>query len=221
MRRTNFIPDIVNCDLPLDNRRSPGYRRVEPFMTGNTFYLWIGQHENGRYSKAHAHTSAAVLVCIKGKGYTYTWPEHAGVTPWKDGKAHLVKRVDYEPVGLVSAAPGGARWNHQHFGASKEPLRLTAWFGPHNPGREPGPPGEVHTDYTGMDIPEGGTAIPYWMEDPFIAKEYGETSPAKAWSTGWSRNSTTAITRANCPRGCEDGFETTVSGRPDLLCAGA
>ena len=109
MRRTNFIPDIVDCDLPLDNRRSPGFRRVEPFMTGNTFYLWVGQHENGRYSKAHAHTSAAVLVCIKGKGYTYTWPEHAGVTPWKDGKGHLVKRVDYEPVGLVSAAPGGAR----------------------------------------------------------------------------------------------------------------
>ena len=81
MRRTNFVPDIVNCDLPLDNRRSPGFRRVEPFMTGNTFYLWIGQHENGRYSKAHAHTSAAVLICIKGKGYTYTWPERDGVTP--------------------------------------------------------------------------------------------------------------------------------------------
>ena len=77
MRRTNFVPDIVNCDLPLDNRRSPGWRRVEPFMTGNTFYLWIGQHENGRYSKAHAHTSAAVLICLKGKGYTYTWPERS------------------------------------------------------------------------------------------------------------------------------------------------
>ncbi len=87
MRRTNFIPDIVNCDLPLDNRRSPGWRRVEPFMTGNTFYLWIGQHENGHYSKAHAHTSAAVLICVKGKGYTYTWPEKLGLTPWKDGKA--------------------------------------------------------------------------------------------------------------------------------------
>ena len=174
MRRTNFVPDIINCDLPLDNRRSPGFRRVEPFMTGNTFYLWIGQHENGRYSKAHAHTSAAVLVCIKGKGYTYTWPERLGVNPWKDGHQDQIKRVDYEPVGLVSAAPGGARWFHQHFGASKEPLRLTAWFGPHNPGREPGPPGEQHIDYTAMDIPEGGSAIPYWMEDPYIKKEYDE-----------------------------------------------
>jgi len=50
MRRTNLIPDIVNTALPLDNRRSPGYRRVEPFMAGNRFYLWIGQHETGRYS---------------------------------------------------------------------------------------------------------------------------------------------------------------------------
>ena len=87
MRRTNFIPDVISCDLPLDNRRSPGCRRVEPFMTNNNFYYWIGQHENGRYSKAHAHTSAAVLICLKGKGYTYTWPERNGVTPWKDGKA--------------------------------------------------------------------------------------------------------------------------------------
>ena len=39
-------------------------------------------------------------------------------------------------------------------------------------GREPGPPGEKHTHYTGMDIPEGGTAIPYWMEDPLIRAEY-------------------------------------------------
>jgi hypothetical protein len=68
MRRTNFVPDIVNCDLPLDNRRSPGFRRVEPFMTGNTFYLWIGQHENGRYSKAHAHTSAGGADLHQGQG---------------------------------------------------------------------------------------------------------------------------------------------------------
>ena len=172
MRRSNFIPDVIDCDLPLDNRRSPGYRRVEPFMTGNTFYLWIGQHENGRYSKAHAHTSAAILICLKGKGYTYSWPERLGTTPWKDGKQAEVRRLDYEPVGMVTAAPGGARWFHQHFSVSKEPFRLTAWFGPHNPGRDPGPPGEKHTDYTAIDIPDGGTAIPYWMEDPFIREEY-------------------------------------------------
>jgi hypothetical protein len=172
MRRTNLVPDAVNCDLPLDNRRSPGFRRVEPFMTGNSFYFWIGQHENGRYSKAHAHTSAAVLICIKGKGYTHTWPERLGVTPWKDGNEDKIKRIDYEPVGMISAAPGGARWYHQHFGVSKDPLRLMAWFGPHNPGREPGPPGETHIDYTGMDITEGGTAIPYWMEDPQVKKDW-------------------------------------------------
>lgn len=175
MRRTNLVPDIINCDLPLDNRRSPGFRRVEPFMTDNSFYLWIGQHENGRYSKAHAHTSAAVLICVKGKGYTYTWPESVGTTPWKDGKADQVRRLDYEPVGMITAAPGGARWYHQHFSVSKEPFRLTAWFGPHSPGRDPGPPGTPHIDYTAMDISEGGTSIPYWMEDPFIRNEYEAT----------------------------------------------
>ena len=120
MRKTNLIPDIVNCDLPLDNRRSPGYRRVEPAMAKNRFYLWIGQHETGRYSKAHKHASAAVLVCVKGKGYTYTWPEALGTKPWKNGKADKILRQDYEPVGLVSAAPMSGDWYHQHFGIGKE-----------------------------------------------------------------------------------------------------
>jgi mannose-6-phosphate isomerase-like protein (cupin superfamily) len=175
MRQTNIIPDIINCELPLDNRRSPGYRRIEPHMTGNNFYLWIGQHENGRYSKAHAHGSAAVLVCLTGKGYTYTWPAELGQTPWKNGKGDQVRRQDYEPVGLVSAAPMGGNWFHAHFGTSKEPLRLSAWFGPNAPGRERGRPGEHHTDYGAIDIKDGGTAIPYYDEDPYLRKEYVET----------------------------------------------
>lgn len=76
---------------------------------------------------------------------------------------------------MVTAAPGGARWYHQHFSAGAEPLRLTAWFGPHNPGRDPGAPGAKHTDYTAIDVNEGGTAIPYWMEDRYIRREYEET----------------------------------------------
>ena len=144
-------------------------------MTGNNFYLWIGEHENGRYSKAHAHGSAAVLICLTGKGYTYTWPATLGQTPWKDGKGDQVKRQDYEPVGLVSAAPMGGNWFHAHFGISKEPLRLSAWFGPNAPGRERGRPGEKHIDYGAIDIHEGGTAVPYYDEDPFLRKEYEET----------------------------------------------
>lgn len=175
MRRTNIIPDIFHADLPLDNRRSPGYRRLEPRMADNTFYQFIGEHENGRYSKAHAHASAAVLVCMKGKGYTYTWPTALGITPWKDGKASEVMRQDYEPVGMVSAAPMSGDWYHQHFGVSKEPLRLLGWYGPNNHrAQQPGRPGEKAIDEGAIDLRDGGTAIPYDLEDPFIRKEYAE-----------------------------------------------
>jgi len=173
MRRTNFIADIINCELPLDNRRSPGYRRLQPDMAGQRFHLWIGQHEPGRYSKAHKHTSSAVLICIKGAGYTYTWPDTLGPKPWNDGKADKVLRQDYEPVGLVSAAPMSGDWFHQHFGVSKDPLRFTAWFGPNNhDAMRPGVPGEKMADIWAMDVDKGGKAIPYRLEDPFIRKEF-------------------------------------------------
>jgi quercetin dioxygenase-like cupin family protein len=179
MRRTNFIPDVVNCELPLDNRRSPGYRRIEPSMAGNRFYGWIGQHENGRYSKAHKHASAAVLICLKGKGYTYTWPDALGMTPWKDGHADKVMRQDYEAVGMVTAAPMSGDWFHQHFGVSKEPLRLMAWHGPNNQrARKAGRPGEQLMDYGAIDLKKGGAAIPYHEEDPAIRREF-EANMAK------------------------------------------
>jgi quercetin dioxygenase-like cupin family protein len=175
MRRTNLVPDIVNTELPLDNRRSPGYRRVEPSMAGNRFYLWIGQHETGRYSKAHKHASAAVLICVKGKGYTYTWPETLGTTPWKNGKADKILRQDYEPVGMVSAAPMSGDWFHQHFGTGREGLRITAWHGPNNQrARKAGRPGEQLMDYGAIDLSKGGSAIPYHQEDPAIRQEFGQ-----------------------------------------------
>jgi hypothetical protein len=176
MRKTNLIPDVFNAELYLDNRRSPGYKRMEPNMAGNVFYGFIGEHVTGRYSKAHAHMSSAVLVCIKGKGYTYTWPRAIGMTPWKDGKSDQVYRQDYEPVGLVTAAPYGGDWFHAHFGTSKEPLRLIGWYGPNNHRKDKaGVPGEKDTDEGAIDVTEGGTAIPYWLEDPFLRKEYEET----------------------------------------------
>lgn len=180
MRRTNLIPDAVNLELPLDNRRSPGYRRIEPSMAGNKFYVWIAQHETGRYSKAHKHASAAVLICLKGKGYTYTWPAALGPTPWKDGLADKVMRQDYEPVGMVSAAPMSGDWFHQHFGVSKGPLRLSAWHGAYNQrANKPGIPGEQLMDYGAIDLSKGGSAIPYHLEDPYLRRHFEETLVAE------------------------------------------
>ena len=174
MRRTNFVPDIVNCDLPLDNRRSPGYPpRRAVHDRQHVLSLDRPARERPLLQGARAHLGGGADL-HQGQGLHLHWPERSASTRGRTARPDQVKRVDYEPVGMVSAAPGGARWFHQHFGASKEPLRLTAWFGPHNPGREPGPPGEKHIDYTAMDIPEGGSAIPYWMEDPYIKKEYDE-----------------------------------------------
>ena len=90
-----------------------------------------------------------------------------------DGHGDKVERVDYEQFGMVTAAPGGDRWYHQHFNASPETFRLTAWFGPNHPTLVTGlPPGAKQIDYTGMDVNEGGTAIPYWMEDPRLRAEF-------------------------------------------------
>lgn len=179
MRKTNLIPDILNCELPLDNRRSPGSRRIEPNMAGNKFYLWIGEHQTGRYSKAHAHSSGTILICLKGKGYTHTWPAALGKHPWSEGKADQVRRVDYEPVGMITAAPFNNDWFHQHFAVSAEPLRLTAWYGPRRPGlKGSGAPGQKAIDRGAIDTRDGGSAIPYDEEDPMVRQHYEEALAA-------------------------------------------
>ena len=175
MRRSNLIPDIINSELPLDNRRSPGYRRIEPMMAGNRFYQFIGQYETGRYSKAHKHHSTAVLICLKGRGYTYTWPDVLGAAPWRDGKAGQVLRQDYEYAGMVTAAPMSGDWFHQHFGMAQDGLRVLAWHGPNNhPALKAGRPGEQLKDIWAIDIDKGGNAVPYHMEDPALRREYEE-----------------------------------------------
>src|SRR5262249_61151231 len=117
-------------DVPHDQPLTTPSREAEPQKSNTRFYVWIGQHKTGRYSKAHKHQSAAVLVCVKGKGYTYTWPEVLGTTPWKDGRADKVLRQDYEPIGLVSAAPMAGDWVHQPFGIGQGRLSISAWEGP-------------------------------------------------------------------------------------------
>ena len=88
---------------------------------------------------------------------------------FSEGKTDQVYRVDYEPVGMVSAAPMSGDWFHQHFGIGRQPLRMTAWFGPNNSNVDrPGRPGATEKDKGSIDIRDGGSAIPYDEEDPLI-----------------------------------------------------
>lgn len=170
--RTNFIPDVTRMYLPLDNQRSPGYRRVAPKMGGNRTWetTFLAEHASGRYSKAHAHPSGAVLICLGGRGYTYTWPTYLGTRPWETGNGHLVRRQDYVPGGLVSAAPGGGDWFHQHFGVGQQPLRILALI---TSGLRPqGGAGGEEVVSINLDMQEGGKTIAYKDEDPQIRKDY-------------------------------------------------
>lgn len=172
MRRTQLIPDIVNCDLPLDNQRSPGYRRIEPHMANGNFSMFICQHESGRYAMAHhpPGEGSAVLICLKGKGYTFTWPRVLTINPWKEGHGDLVLRQDYVPGGMVSANPGGTGYYHAHYGIAKEPMRLLVFGGPrHVPPR--GRPGQLEISGN-LPMEEGGRTITYAKEDPFVREEY-------------------------------------------------
>src|SRR5438309_1703107 len=75
--RSNVFPDIITSQLPLDNQRAPGYRRIQPYFHGfipdASTGGFIAEYPAGRYSKAHYHLSGAVLVCLAGQGYTLNW----------------------------------------------------------------------------------------------------------------------------------------------------
>jgi mannose-6-phosphate isomerase-like protein (cupin superfamily) len=174
MCRTNVIADVFSTELYLDNRRTPGYRRMEPKMAENQFYQYIGEYPAGRYSRAYSPGPAGVFICIGGKGYSYSWPQDLGPTPWQDGNEGEVLRQDYDSISMISAAPMACGWFHQHFATGDEPLRLLAWYGPNNHrAQAAGVPGEAVADEGVIDITRpGGTSIPYWLEDAHVRAEF-------------------------------------------------
>jgi hypothetical protein len=185
MITTNLIPDAQSCYLPLDNNRAPGFRWVSPNMVGNTNLAgFICEYPSGRYAKAHHHGSGAVLVCMRGKGYSFTWPAaKGGMTPWQDGKGDLVLRQDYEEGGMISAAPtpvAGETWFHQHFAANTGPFRVFNYTG--SGGFLGGQAGTSQGEMVagvGAEIGDGGYALPYHMEDPFVRKYFEERLKAE------------------------------------------
>jgi quercetin dioxygenase-like cupin family protein len=170
----NVIPDLAGCDLPLDSHMGSGYRTFNLEMADNTLTGHVGEFPSGRYSKAHAHQSGPVLICLGGRGYTLTWPMEASTQPWQASRGNMVRRQDYVPGGMVSAAPGGANWFHQHFSVGREPLRVLAvryhasmkWSIARSDAEE--------MRLLHFDIKKGGRTIEYRDEDPYVRKLYKE-----------------------------------------------
>jgi len=167
--RSNLIPDLVRCNLPSD---PSGRRRhhVELKLGSGKQFIWVGETDLGRYAKAHYHPAGPILFCLRGRGYTYTWPQSAGTKPWESGNADAVLRQDYGPGGFVAAAPAGGDWFHQHFGVGDVPLRLLRLGGAVN-GFNAGPPG-VTVVNPNVSIKAGGHSIDYEDEDPHIPAEF-------------------------------------------------
>lgn len=178
--RSNVFPDVVNAELPLDNQRIAGYRRIQPgfngFIPDPSTGGFIAEYPSGRYVKGHYHLSGAVLVCLKGKGYTFNWPVEVGPHPWRTGHADKVIKQEYKAGGLVAAAPGGGNWFHQHFSIAQEGMRvLNFWGGPSgNWGLTFEEKGEEIKSGNIYGINEGGRTILLPEEDPYIREYYAQ-----------------------------------------------
>lgn len=177
MLRSGLYPDIVGTEIPLDNQRAPGSRRLQPaypgFEVDSSMGGFIAEYWSGRYTRCHHHASGAVIVCLKGKGYSFTWPVEIGSRPWESRKEEFVKRQDYVPGGMVAAAPGGGDWFHQHFSVGSDPLRfINYWGGPTgDTGRDGDEPEEQNNPHL-LGFNEGGKIIKYSEEDPQIRNIY-------------------------------------------------
>jgi hypothetical protein len=85
---------------------------------------------------------------------------------------------EYVPGGLISAAPGPSNWFHQHFAVSKGPFRIFNYTGPMPGNPEAGGNGALMNASEGelvrqhADITQGGNAIPYHMEDPYVREMF-------------------------------------------------
>jgi len=150
--RTARIDDAIGCDLPLDNRASPGHRRLGLEMTGGRLLASLGQHRQGRYGRALRTRPGGVALTLAGQGETRLW---------RDGGQAMAIRTG--PFGLVSLSPDGDGF-HQHFNRLSVPLRHLEV----RVAEADGPPGTVMHDLSRVRLAEGGAMIPYWAEDPAI-----------------------------------------------------
>ncbi len=171
--QTNLAPDVR--DLPIDSLevKGSGVQITVLELAGNVLGSHLSEWPAGRYHKAHYHAGGAILLILKGTGYTLIWPKDAGTRPWAEGRGDQVVRIDWQ-VGSLYSPPDG--WFHQHFNTGPEPARqlafrygslknLMGWELIRKGGQRSG---------TMVSLSEGGTVIEYALEDPEIHRLFEE-----------------------------------------------
>jgi gentisate 1,2-dioxygenase len=173
---TNFVPDLVNFELPEWHARGAGGNNIQFLLANSTMHAHISEFGQGTYKKAHAHDAGAHIFCVTGQGYSLLW--HDGENPID------TVRVDWKP-GTLYAPPDGPTI-HQHFNTANAPSRYLALdFG----GIRYKVTEKKSKNYEGMDVSmkDGGIQIEYEDEDPRILELF-ERECAKAGSQSKMRD---------------------------------
>ncbi len=154
---TNFVPELVNFELPTWHARGAGGNNIQFLLADSSMHCHISEFQSGTYKKAHAHNAGAHIWCVTGEGYSLLW---------KEGESPVdTVRVDWKP-GTLYAPPDGPTY-HQHFNVSKGSSRylVFGFGGARYPVLE-----SKFQGYEGMDRSnkEGGHQMEYEDEDPRI-----------------------------------------------------
>ena len=110
---TNFVPNILDLDLPEWEDRGKGSSNVNFALGDGVMHAHISEIAPATYKKAHWHESGTHVMTLSGGGYSLLWD---------DGEADFT-RVDWT-FGTVFP-PADKQW-HQHFVTTNEPSRYVA-----------------------------------------------------------------------------------------------
>jgi mannose-6-phosphate isomerase-like protein (cupin superfamily) len=179
-RRTALIADARAEELPLDNRRVPGARRLAPRLADG-FWAALEELPAGRYARAQRSAAPLALLGLAGEGEVALWPAEAGAVPPQEA----VRREALGPHALVALKPGAGAWFHQVFPLGDAALRFALIAGASDPACPPGPPGERLADPASL-IEEGGATLAFHAEPETVRQRYAARTASRmepAWFT--------------------------------------
>jgi mannose-6-phosphate isomerase-like protein (cupin superfamily) len=158
---TNFVPNILELDLPEWEDRGKGSGNINFALADGIMHAHISEIAPATYKKAHKHESGTHVMTLSGSGYSLLWDE---------GQKEF-DRVNWT-FGTVFP-PADQQW-HQHFVTSNSPSRYvaTGFGGIRHPIMEMrrkfliAKPGEK--TILSKSAKEGGNQVEYEDQDPRI-----------------------------------------------------